>query len=176
MEQNNYGGKNYQIKAERIDHVGDRIYQSVLPTGADLLSKGLQLLSSRDYRNATDVLRDAVKADPLLSDAYYYCAISSLGGKKPRKLDIWKVQDIEEKLNAAISIDSKASRYYALFAIVKHGYYVMNSLIESSPTSVQLFKQSESIKPEQAREIFYHLHDPSNPYWMNLYNKFGKLN
>ena len=72
MEQNNYGGKNYQIKAERIDHVGDRIYQSVLPTGADLLSKGLQLLSSRDYRNATDVLRDAVKSEPLLSDAYYW--------------------------------------------------------------------------------------------------------
>jgi hypothetical protein len=178
MEQNNYGGKNYQIKAERIDHVGDLIYQSVLPTGEDLLTTGLQLLSIRDYRNASDILSNAIKTDPSLSDAYYYLAIALLGGKKPRKIDRWTIQDIEEKLNAAISINSNIPKYYALLAIVKHGYYVTHKWKEEPPTSMQLFKKSDSIQTKQAKEILFHLKDEdlSNPYWMDLYSKFGRLN
>lgn len=174
MEQNNYGGKNYQIGAERIDHVGDNVYQSLSPSGEELLSKGVQLLNQRAYLEAGSLLKDAIKTEPSLSDAYYYLAIALLSGRKPRKIDVWTIKDIEEKLNAAIHGDAKSSKYYALLAIVKHGHYAMNHLIEKSPTSAQLFSLGESIQAEQAREILYHLDDPSNPYWVSLYNKFGK--
>ncbi|NJL51837.1 MAG: hypothetical protein HC930_05690 [Hydrococcus sp. SU_1_0] len=77
------------------------------------------------------------------------------------------------KLNTAISEDAKSSKYYMLWAIIKHGYYVMNCLIEKSPTSEQLFHHGKSIQPKYAKEILYHLEDSSNPYWKYLYNKFA---
>ncbi|HBL11581.1 MAG TPA: hypothetical protein DD379_09275, partial [Cyanobacteria bacterium UBA11162] len=148
MEQTNYGDKNYQIKAEKIERVGDNIYPPLSPSAEEMLSKGVQLLNQRVYSEAESVLKDAIKTDPSLSDAYYYLAIALLRGRKPRKIDGWTIQDIEEKLNAAIDGNAKSSKYYVLLAIVKHGHYAMNSFIESSPTSAQLFSLGESIQAE----------------------------
>ena len=105
---------------------------------------------------------------------YYYLAIALLSGKKPRKIDEWTIRDIEEQLGAAVHKDTKISRCYVLWAIVKHGFYTMNGFIEKLPTSDQLFSLGESIQEKDAREILYHLDDPSNSYWLRLYSKFGK--
>jgi len=175
MEQNNYGGKNYQIKAEKIGWVGD-LYQNSSVTGQELLNRGIQLLKNQAYREAIDVLSDATKTDPSLSDAYYYLAIALLSGKKPKKTDGWTITSIEEKLNSAVYGDATSSKSYVLWAIVKYGYYVMNGFIENPPTSAQLFSQGESIQAEHAREILYYLNDPQNRYWMYLHNKFGITN
>lgn len=176
MQQNNYGGKNYQIKADSIGHVGD-IYQSPnSPTGEELLHKGIQLINKRAYRQAIDVLNDAAKTDPLISDTYYYLAIALLSGEKPSKIDLWTIQSIEEKLNTAVCGNAKNPKYYMLWAIIKYGYYVMNGFIEKTPTSNLLFNQGNSIQTEDAREILYHLDDPKNLYWKHLNNKFGRAN
>ena len=175
MEQNNYGGKNYQIKADSIGHIGD-VYQNLQVTGEELLHKGIQLLNQRAYRQAIDVLSDATKTNPLISDSHYYLAIALLSGEKPRKIDVWTIERIESELNTAVCGDAKSSKPYMLWAIVKHGYYVMNGFIEKTPTSAQLFSQGQSIETEHAREILFHLVDQKNLYWMYLYNKFGKDN
>ncbi|NOK70955.1 MAG: hypothetical protein GFH25_541266n4 [Chloroflexi bacterium AL-N10] len=143
-------------------------------TGQELLNKGFQLLNQRNYQQAISVLKDATKADPSLADTHYYLAIALLSGKKPRKVDEWAIRNIEEKLNTAIREDSMPARCYMFWAIVKYGFYTMNGFIEKSPTSAQLFKLGESIQLKEAREILYHLNDPSNIYWLKLYNKFGK--
>ena len=176
MEQNNCGGKNYQIQAKNIGHVGDNIYQSSLPSGAELLKKGCDLLKRRAYVEAAKILQDAIMTDPLLSDAFYYLAIALLGGRKPREVDNWTIQDIEEKLNSAILGDTKTPKYYVLLAIIKYGYYSMNGFIDRHPTSAQLFDQGEPIDAEFAKEILYHLNDPKNPYWVQLQSKFSKFN
>lgn len=174
MEQNNYGGKNNQITANHIGRVGDDIYQYRSVTGQELLTRGIELLNKRCYQEAIDVLSEATKTDPLLSDAYYYLAIALLGGGKPMKIDGWTIKSIEEKLNSAVYGVANPSKVYVLWAIVKHGYYFMNGFLEKSPTSAQLFSQGESsIQAEHAKEILYHLHDPKNPYWIQLHNKFG---
>ena len=160
---NNHGRDQFNIENLHLT-------QSV--TGQDLLNKGLELLNRGNYSQAIDLLSEATKADPSISDAYYYLAIALLGGKKPKKIDGWTIKSIEEKLNAAISEDTRDSKYYMLWAIVKYGHYAMNSLIEKPPTSEQLFKYGKFIQPKDAREILYHLNDPSNPYWKYLDNKF----
>lgn len=142
-------------------------------TGQELLNKGLKLLSQRNYQQAINVLNEAIKTEPSISDAYYYLAIALLCGKRPKKVDGWTIQNIEEKLNAAIAENAKSSKYYMLWAIIKYGYYVMNCLIEKSPTSEQLFSNGQFIKPKYAKEILYHLEDYSNPYWKYLYNNFA---
>lgn len=164
-QHNNYGRDQFNI---------ENLHFTPSTTGRELLNRGLQLLSQRNYQQATTVLNNAIKTDPSLSDTHYYLAIALLSGKKPRKVDEWTIRDIEEKLNAAIHGDSKLSRCYVLWAIVKHGFYNMNGFIENSPTSAQLFSLGESIQAKDAREILYHLNDPSNTYWLSLYNKFGK--
>lgn len=173
MEQNNYGGKNTQIRADSIGQVGD-VYQYPSPTGQELLDRGIQLLNKRSYQEAIDVLNEATKTDPSISDAYYYLAIALLSGRKPRKIDGWTIESIEEKLNSAVKGVANPSKVYVLWAIVKHGYYMMNYSLERPPTSAQLFSQGESsIQAEHAKEILYHLEDPKNPYWIQLHNKFG---
>ncbi len=143
-------------------------------TGQDLLNRGIQLLSQRNYPQAVSVLSDAIKIDPLLSDTPYYLAIALLSGKKPRKVDEWTIRDIEEQLRVAVDKDANPSRCYVLWAIVKHGFYTMNGFIENPPTSAELFSLGESIQAKDVEEILYHLNDPSNPCWLRLYNKFGK--
>ncbi|NMG18625.1 hypothetical protein [Brasilonema bromeliae] len=106
MEQKNYGGKNYQIQAESIGHVGD-IYQSPQVTAEELLHKGIQLLNQRAYRQAIDVLSDATKTNPSISDTHYYLAIALLSGEKPRKIDVWTIQSIESELNTAVGSAKK---------------------------------------------------------------------
>ena len=154
----------------------ENIHITTPVTGEELLNKGLQLLNKRAYKQAIDVLNEATKTDPSLSDAYYYLAIALLSGKKPKKTDGWTITSIEEKLHSAVYGDATSSKYYVLWAIVKYGYYATNGFIENSPTSAQLFSQGESIQAEHAREILYYLNDPQNPYWMYLHNKFGITN
>ena len=175
MEQNNYGGENYQINANTIGQIGDIILPDSQPSGEEYLSNGIQLLEQQAYSQAVDVLQNAIQRDRSQSDAFYYLAIALLGGKKPRKLDKWTIQDIEINLNSAISEvasgNSKSAKYYTLFAIVKYGYYSMNGFIETPPTSDLLFSKGESIRSEFAKEILYHLNDPENPYWVRLQSK-----
>jgi tetratricopeptide (TPR) repeat protein len=152
----------------------ENLHFTQLITGQELLNRGIQLLSQRNYKQAVSILNDAIKTDPLLSDTYYYLAIALLSGKKPRKVDEWTIRDIEEKLNVAIHREVNPSRYYMLWAIVKYGFYNMNGFIDKPPTSNQLFSLGESIQEKDADEILYYLHDPSNPYWLYLKNKFKK--
>ncbi|MDJ0898070.1 MAG: tetratricopeptide repeat protein [Xenococcus sp. MO_188.B8] len=161
---NNYGHDQFNIENLQV---------TPSTNGQELFKKGLKLLNQRNYQQAIDVLNEATEADPSISDAHYYLAIALLRGKKPNKIDGWTIRDIEEKLNAAISEDANSSKCYMLWAIIKHGYYTMNCLIEKSPTSEQLFSYGKSIQPKYAKEIIYHLNDPSNKYWQYLYNKFA---
>jgi|GEM_PF-471414 len=171
------GGENVLLQGTNtVHHIGDVVHQSVSPSGEELLSRGVQLLNQRAYSEAESVLKDAIKADPSILDAYYYLAIALLSGEKPRKIDGLKIKEIEEKLNSATLKNPNSSECYTLWAIIKHGYYVMNGLIEKPPTSAQLFNQSESIQAKHAWEILNHLNDPENIYWKSLRNKFGRPN
>jgi tetratricopeptide (TPR) repeat protein len=161
----NYGRD--QLNIENFHH-------TPLITGQELLTRGTQLLRQRNYQQAISVLSDAIKTDPLLSDTHYYLAIALLSGKKPRKVDEWTIQDIEKQLGTAVREDTKPSRCYVLWAIVKHGFYTMNGFIDKPPTAAQFLSLGESIQAEDAKEILYHLNDPSNPCWLKLYNQFEK--
>ncbi|HEY9826953.1 MAG TPA: hypothetical protein V6D19_16055 [Stenomitos sp.] len=161
---NNYGRDQFNI---------ENLHLAPSASGQDLLKQGIQLLSHRNYREAIGILSDAIITDPSLSEGHYYLAIALLSGKKPRKIDEWTLKDIEEKLNVAIYRDSNPARCYTLWAIIKHGFYTMNGFIENPPTSSQLSSLGESINEKDAREILYHINDPSNSYWLRLHNKFG---
>jgi hypothetical protein len=162
---NNHGRDQFNI---------ENLHLTPSTSGQELLNQGLQLLGQRNYREALCVLSDAISTDPSLSEGHYYLIIALLSGKRPRKIDEWTLKDIEEKMSVAIYSDSNPARCYALWAIIKHGFYAMNGFIERPPISSQLSRLGEAIQAKDAREILYHLHDPSNPYWLSLYNKFGK--
>jgi hypothetical protein len=166
MKQKNYGGKNYQVQANEIGHVGD--VQYLQPNGKEYLRNGVELLNRKSYVEASAALRKSIQADSNLSDAFYYLAIALLEGKRPRKLDKWRVEEIESNLQSALFAGSNTKKCYTLWAIVKYGYYSMNGFIEKEETSEQLFNQGQPLCGEAAKEIMYHVSDPSNPYWVQL--------
>jgi hypothetical protein len=167
------GGKGNQFQGNTIanSHFGDNIYQNEVD-GKSLFNKGLQLLSRKAYQDVISLMSDVIKTDPSMSDAHYYLAIALLRGRKPSKIDQWTIQSIEDNLKAAICGNNTCSKYYILWAIVKYGHYTMNSFSEKTPNSEQLFNQGGNIRPEQAREILFHLNDPKNKYWTKLHERF----
>jgi tetratricopeptide (TPR) repeat protein len=167
------GGKGNQFKGTVINnsHFGDKIYQNEVDEKS-LFSKGIQLLNKKAYQEAASLMNNVIKADPSISDAYYYLAIALLKGRKPSKVDQWTIESIEDNLKVAIRGNNTCCKYYVLWAIVKYGHFVMNCFSENSPNSEQLFNQGIAIQTEQAREIIFHINDPENVYWMRLNEKF----
>lgn len=168
MEQINHGDKNTQIIAGYIGAI------NFSPNEKELLDKGIQLLNRRAYKQAVEVLNNAIEKKSFVCHAHYYLALALLAGRKPRKTDKWTVEEVENNLSIVVASNSDLAHAYVLWAIVKHGYYAMNGLIEKVPTSAELFNQGASIQTEHAKEILYHIEDPTNPYWVYLYNRFTK--
>jgi len=159
-----------QINVDNIDN----LYINEQPDGTTIFDEGLKLLECKNYQQAIIKFEKAIEIDPFLLDSYYYLAISLLRGNIPKKVEGKTIKKIEKYLESAINIDSKPAKYYALWAMIKYGYYFMNSVRERPPESYKLFTKSKSIEAKDAQEILQYLPDSSNKYWKRLDEKFGR--
>lgn len=140
MEQKNYGGKNYQVEAECVEHIGD-IYQAFSVNAEELLDRGTQLLRHGVYQQAIDVLGEAVKADPSLSDAYYHLAVALLKGKRPKVLQRSEVEAIDQALSSALLLNRTNGVLHLFRALVRHDYYEVNRLRCPSPSVEKILEE-----------------------------------
>ncbi|MEM2144420.1 MAG: tetratricopeptide repeat protein [Candidatus Jordarchaeaceae archaeon] len=83
----------------------------------------------------------AVEQIPNYADAYYYYALALLKGKRPKVLTLTEIKKIEDYLKAAIQIDDTKSKYYFLWALIKHDFYIKNGLRVNPPTFEELITQ-----------------------------------
>jgi len=113
--------------------------------GICYLDLGLYDLASKYFAKAIDQIPD-------YGDAYYYRALALLKGKRPRVLTLKEIKEAEDYLSAAIQIDDSKSRYYYLWALLKHDYYIKNGLRVSPPTFEELIGEANS-KPYDKSDI-----------------------
>jgi len=104
------------------------------------------------YDVASKYFAKAIEQIPDYSDAYYYYALALLKGKRPKVLTLTEIKKVEDYLNAAIQIDDSKSRYYYLWALLKHDYFIKNGLRVSPPTFEELIGEANS-KPYDKSDI-----------------------
>jgi len=104
------------------------------------------------YDLATKYFAKAVEQIPDYGDSYYYYALALLKGKRPKVLSLTEIKNIEAYLNAALQIDNSKSRYYYLWALIKHDFYIKNGLRLNPPTFEDLIGEA-NVRPYEKKEI-----------------------
>lgn len=107
------------------------------------MALGLFYLANGAYQYALPQFKKVVEIDPLNGDAYFYIAVSMLGGVKPFIKSFKEIQTIVENISLAEQIDPKAVYYY-LHAYVAYDYY-KRKYIGCNPSYTELLATSRSL-------------------------------
>jgi len=110
---------------------------------------GICYLDLRLYDLASKYFAKAIEQIPDYGDAYYYYALALFKGRRPKILTLTEIRKIEEYLNAAIQIDNTKSKYYYLWALIKHDFYIKNGLKVNPPIFEELISQTDNKTYEQ---------------------------
>ncbi|HYC28125.1 MAG TPA: toll/interleukin-1 receptor domain-containing protein, partial [Chitinophagaceae bacterium] len=147
--------------------LGNSTGSPAMSTDKVLLRKGTLAVSKKLYTEAKRIIHQYIEIAPEDMEARYYFCLCLLNGKRPEKADYIIIQAIEKHLCRFIH-QPGSDHIKLLLAMVKHGYYGMNGMRETNPTSVELASNC-SLDAEKASEIIYHVHDPANPVWKFIY-------
>jgi hypothetical protein len=112
------------------------------------LEQAHSFLCNRDYDSATNCIRASLKEDFSNPRANLYYAIVLLAGRTPRNLDSRTITKIESALERAIGTSDTKALALRLLALIKHEYYVRNSIRQKPPF---LEKIIEEIKNHQLK-------------------------
>lgn len=110
---------------------------ALLAIGICYLKLGLYDLSDRYLHQ----LVDAHPADPA---GYYYSAISTLKGKRPRIVSLPTIRDSEKLVSTALELDPANGRYEILLAVLRYDYYVLNGMRVPEPTPQELLNSANT--------------------------------
>jgi len=122
---------------------------ALLAIGICYLKLGLYDLSDRFLHQ----LVDAHPADPA---GYYYRAISTLKGRRPRTVSLPAIKDAEQLVGTALELDPANGRYEILLAVLRHDYYVLNGMRVPEPTPQELLNSAKTkhIDRLEAEQVF----------------------
>ena len=116
------------------------------------MSLGLFYLESKAYMMAVQAFQWAISMNPYNPDAYFYYAVSLLGGKRPYESYETEMRNVLEKLNVAISINPNNPQYYFFKAFIAKDFYEKNFL-PLSPSSSELLNTAQEFGLTEEDEI-----------------------
>ena len=125
------------------------------------MALGLFYLAKGGYQMAEMMFAKVIDEDPMNSDAFYYKAISSFGGKKPFVQMTSVIENAIENLEIAKGIEGKPIYYYA-HAVIAFDFY-KRKFIKHSPTFDMLLDEADmygGVDPNEANELFNMLNMP----------------
>jgi tetratricopeptide (TPR) repeat protein len=102
------------------------------------MALGLCYLDLKLYDLSCKYFAKVIEQIPDFSDAYYYCALSNIKGKKIKLITMKETKYIEQLLHAALQLNPNRSVYYYLYAVIKYEYYLKNGLLIGSPSIEEL--------------------------------------
>ncbi len=109
-----------------------------------LLSMGLCYLRLGLCEMAEKFLERLIDAHPESASGYYYKAIASLRGRRPRVVTLTVVRAAEQLLLSAMTIEPGNGRHDVVLAAMRHDYYVVNGLRVPEPTPADLLLGAQS--------------------------------
>ncbi len=114
------------------------------PTSSEIpMALGLFYLSNGAYQYALPQFNKVIEMDPLNADAYFYLAVTLLGGNKPFLRTMPEILKIVENLNLAEQIEEKAVYFY-LHAYIAYDYY-KRKFMGCRPTYTELLAKANSL-------------------------------
>jgi tetratricopeptide (TPR) repeat protein len=125
---------------------------------------GLSYLDQRLYDRAVASFKRALGKGLREADLYYYLALAALGGKQPRCLGLSRIKEIESLLEAAVRQDDDSPHFKALWALIKHDYYLANGLRVPPPSIEDLLAATvrRGIDQDEVRMIARHVPVPAS--------------
>ena len=108
-----------------------------------LLSMGLCYLRLGLYELAEKFLGRLLEAHPEAASGYYYKAIGSLRGRRPRVATLTVVRAAEQLLLTAITLEPENGRHDIVLAAIRHDYYLVNGLRVPDPSPGELVEGAE---------------------------------
>jgi tetratricopeptide (TPR) repeat protein len=126
---------------------------------------GLSYLDRRLYDLAVTSFKRALGKGLREADLYYYLALAAIGGRQPRSLALSRIKEIEAFLEAAVRQDGGSPHCKALWALVKHDYYLSNGLRVPPPSIQDLLSTivDHPIDQDELRLITKHVPVPASP-------------
>jgi len=138
------------------------------PTYTELMARGRQALASKLYQSAIDSFNHAVQMDNKQSDAYFYLALATLQGKRPKLVSLTTARTVEQLLQSAVNCDERCAHAYLLWALIKDDAYAQNGITQHAPTSAELLRNAGSVDEGKLADILKHLNAPGNRIWEKL--------
>lgn len=135
------------------------------PTADDWFQRGMRSLQQRQYPQAVDAFTQVAQRDPHNADAFFYLALASLQGQRPKLVSLGTVRKVEGLLQTATSLHPDCGHAFLLWAIVKQDAYVMNGMSDRPPTVKDLVGRARPIKVNSLETILAHVPASGNPVW-----------
>lgn len=128
------------------------------------LARGLDLVDMKKYDAAEDEFTKILGGNPRNADAYYYLALSRVGGRNPRTQKLELVKKVEEDLRTATDLGGDQPHFLYLWALVKQEYYPWNGLRMPPPPIEELLASAERGPVEKAklRQLLRHVPTSQN--------------
>jgi len=108
-----------------------------------LLSMGLCYLRLGIYESSEKFFVRLIDAHPEEAAGYYYKAIGSMRGKRPRISNLNTIRAAEQLLLTAMTLEPENGRHDIILAAMRHDYYVVNGLRVPEPSPRELLRGAE---------------------------------
>lgn len=135
-------------------------YTSTLKSNPDdkdaLLAMSICYLKLSLFDEADRFLYRLIDAHPCEPAGYYYRAITTLKGKRPRIVTLSTIREAERLIETALELDPSNGRYEVLLAAMRHDYYVLNGMRIPTPEPEELIKSAMAkfVDSLEAQQIF----------------------
>jgi hypothetical protein len=159
---------NTTIDSQTTIHGDVHVHKPKVATYAEQLLKGKGLLKLHLYSEAMDAFSDAIQLDSRQADAFYYLALASLQGNRPRLVSLATVRRVETQLESAAATQQTCGHAYLLWALVKEDAYVMNGINPRTPTINELIRLSGAVARQYLAEIAEHVPARGNRIWEEI--------
>jgi hypothetical protein len=135
-------------------------------TDKSLLSNGKKLLENKMYAEAEKELKQYMRIEPNNSFVRFALVLSIIKGRKIKKLDMLLVEGLEGILLPFINKSENGDIRF-LLAFIKYGYYTLNGMRQTSPTTDELL-YGAVLSKENAPMIMLHLDETEYREWIKL--------
>ncbi len=113
----------------------------------DTVNTALLHLNLKNYEIAKKLLELEIENNPFNADAYFYCAISFINGKRIKSLAFSDIKKITQYISSAMQIKDDA-KYYFLSAIINYDFFEGNGMLLPEPNYYTLLEKCTELKLE----------------------------
>lgn len=138
----------------------------------DKVNTALLHLNLKNYEIAKKLLELEVESNPINADAYFYCAICFINGKRIKSLAFSDIKKITQYINSAIQIKDDA-KYYFLSAIINYDFFEGNGMLLPEPNYYIMLEKCTELKldDEDLEFLENHVIIPQNQFFNQFINK-----